>query len=147
MIQQIHLEDRFLDAHRLDIKSLAADYVEIVLSKRSLLPGDLVKRTLAQTLLETGLVLADLALDAAYRTVYGREHIARRLLGANDQTDLTHRNFHCLLAAQFAEGKSRVRVLLEVAIQLLYLAQRVCTQIVVNLHFSLDDGELHNIIS
>ena len=65
----------------------------------------------------------------------------------NDQTDLTHRNFHCLLAAQFAEGKSRVRVLLEVAIQLLYLAQRVCTQIVVNLHFSLDDGELHNIIS
>ena len=122
-----------------------AEHVVSVELDRALLP------VLAETMAEFDnfeVVQGDvLALDAAYRTVNRGEHIARRLLGANDQTDLAHRNFHCLLAAQLAEGKSRVRVLLEIAVELLYLAQRVRTQIVVNFHFSLDDGELHNIIS
>ena len=102
MIQQVHLEDRFLYAHRLYVEALAAYYIEILLGQCGLLLCHLVECTLTQALLQTGLMLADLALDTADGTVYGSIHISRRFLGADNQTNLTHRDLDRLLAAQLA---------------------------------------------
>ena len=147
VVKQVHLQDSLVHAHRLYVEALAAYYIEILLGQCGLLLCHLVECTLTQALLQTGLMLADLALDTADGTVYGSIHISRRFLGADNQTNLTHRDLDRLLAAQLAECNRGIRILLEVAIQLLYLTQCVLTQLVLDLDFSFDDSELHKIIS
>ena len=147
VVKQVHLQDSLVHAHRLYVEALAAYYIEILLGQCVLLLCHLVECTLTQALLQTGLMLADLALDAADGAVYGSIHISRRFLGAHDQTDLTHRDLDRLLAAQLAECNRGIGILLEVAIQLFDLTQCILTQLVLDLDFSLDDSELHKIIS
>ena len=133
VVKQVHLQDSLVHAHRLYVEALAAYYIEILLGQCGLLLCHLVECTLTQALLQTGLMLADLALDTADGTVYGSIHISRRFLGADNQTNLTHRDLDRLLAAQLTECNRGIRILLEVAIQLLYLTQCVLTQLVLDL--------------
>ena len=148
MLEQVHLQDRFLDAHGLDGEALAAHDLERTGLDR-VVRGDVLrlhlalKRALAQLFGQAGLVLADLALDRRHGGVDGGVHIARRLVGAEERAVVLDRDLGREAAALRAEGDVCLAFGAEEPVDLADLFLRVRTQGIGRGHFLFDERELH----
>ena len=123
VIHQVHLEHRLLHRHQLDGEALGADDPELLL----FLPlggegGHLlhIHRTgegvLAQTLLQPGLVLAQLPLHGGDRGVDGGKHVGGALGHTDDGAAGADGQLHVVAALLHAEDHGGLRIRLKITV-------------------------------
>lgn len=148
VLEQVHLQDRFLDAHGLDGEALAAHDLERAGLDR-VVRGNVLRLHLAlegaiaQLFGQAGLVLADLAYDRRHGGIDGGVHVARRLVGAEERAVVLDRDLGREAAALRAEGDVCLAFGAEEPVDLADLFLRVRTQGIGRGHFLFNERELH----
>ena len=123
MLEQIHLEYGLLRSHGLEREAFGADNPELVLllllgHVRDKLAAEIAQRALAQTLLEPGLILADLALYRGAGGIDGCIHVVCELAGSVIHAVIVERDFNSASATLYAECDGRLAVVMEEPVKL-----------------------------
>ena len=147
MLEQIHLQYRFLGRHGLDGETLAADDLELfilILLSRRIGGFDLtLQSSFPQPLLKTRLVFADLPLNCGNAGIDGGVHVVCKFACPVIQAVVLDGDLGKKSASFGAEGQIRVALALKEAVELADLALGIGSQFLGGTHLFLGKSELH----
>ena len=152
MVQQIHLHDGVFCGHGLDIQLLDTDNAQFFFCNFGLGQFDkshghgLGEGILTHLLGKSGLILADLTLDALDNTVDSLEHIISLLFRTEEEASVVDGQLYCMFAAMEAVCNLSVGIFAEILIELFTLLDDIFLAIVIDLSFSFVKLYVHSVL-